>query len=299
MNPLVLSWPEGEAFGLRLAAALGCDHAVIATRHFPDGESYLRLPADLGGLDVVLNCTLADPDPKLAPLLFAADAARDLGAARVGLVAPYLAYMRQDRRFEAGEAITSRSFARVLSGAVDWLVTVDPHLHRFASLGEIYSIPATAVRAAPLLAQWVQARVERPLLIGPDAESAQWVAEVARSIGAPCAVLEKTRHGDLEVELGLPDLSGYAGRTPVLIDDVASSGRTLIEAAGLLRQAGFAPPFCAVSHALFAGDSFDRLKEVSAGIASTDSVAHPSNVVHLASALAQAVRATLASHRLP
>lgn len=191
---LVLSWPEGEAFGQRLARALGCDHAVVATRRFPDHETYLRLPPSLAGTEVVLNCTLADPDPKLAPLLFAADTARDLGAARVGLVAPYLAYMRQDRRFEAGEAITSR-FARVLSASVDWLVTADPHLHRFASLDELYPIPSGVVRAAPLLAGWICENVERPLLLGPDAESRQWVAQAAATMGAPFAVLEDEAGG--------------------------------------------------------------------------------------------------------
>lgn len=296
---LVLSWPEGEAFGQRLARALGCDHAVVATRRFPDHETYLRLPPSLAGTEVVLNCTLADPDPKLAPLLFAADTARDLGAARVGLVAPYLAYMRQDRRFEAGEAITSRSFARVLSASVDWLVTADPHLHRFASLDELYPIPSSVVRAAPLLAGWICENVERPLLVGPDAESRQWVAQAAATMGAPFAVLEKTRRGDREVELVLPDLTAHRGLTPVLIDDVAASGHTLIEAARLLAEAGFAQPCCAVTHALFAGDAFEKLRTVTADIVSTDSIPHPTNRIELAPAFAAAVCAMLADRQKP
>jgi phosphoribosylpyrophosphate synthetase len=79
---------------------------------------------------VVLACSLARPDEKTLPLLFAADAARDLGAAKVLLAAPCLAYLRQDRRFHAGEAVTSRSYAALLSRAFDALVTADPHLHR-------------------------------------------------------------------------------------------------------------------------------------------------------------------------
>ncbi|WP_164119514.1 ribose-phosphate pyrophosphokinase-like domain-containing protein, partial [Stenotrophomonas maltophilia] len=84
---------------------------------------------------------LAQPNEKILPLIFAAATARELGAARVGLVAPYLAYMRQDRRFNPGEAVTSRQMAHLVSGAFDWMVTVDPHLHRYSDLSEIYSIP--------------------------------------------------------------------------------------------------------------------------------------------------------------
>ena len=286
---LILSLPDGEAFGMRLATALGIDNAVIETRHFPDGESYLRLPSDLDGRLVVLNCTLADPDPKLASLIFAADAARDLGAAQVGLVAPYLAYMRQDMRFAPGEAITSRSFARLLSAAFDWLVTVDPHLHRYASLGEIYSIPTIVIHAAPLLGEWIRANVAQPLLIGPDQESEQWVSEVAAGIGAPHVVLTKHRLGDRRVRIDLPDMSGFAGRQPVLLDDIVSSGRTMMEAAEHLREVGMPSPVCAVIHPLFAGDAYGALSRMASRIVSTDAVPHPSNAISLAETLATTI----------
>ena len=286
---IILSLPDGEAFGKRLAAALGTEHAVIETRRFPDGESYLRLPPDLDGRLVVLNCTLADPDPKLASLIFTADAARDLGAAKVGLVAPYLAYMRQDRRFAPGEAITSRSFARLLSAAFDWLITVDPHLHRYASLGEIYTIPTVVVHAAPLLGAWIAANVAHPLLIGPDAESEQWVSEVAAGIGAPHVVLTKHRLGDRSVRIDLPDMTRFAGRQPVLLDDIASSGRTMLEAADRLLEARMPSPVCAVIHPLFAGDAYAALSKKASRIVSTDAVPHPSNAISLAETLATTI----------
>lgn len=281
---------DGEAFGSRLADALASEHAVIETRRFPDGESYLRLPEAVRGRQVVLNCTLADPDPKLASLIFAADAARELGAARVGLVAPYLAYMRQDRRFAPGEAITSRSFARLLSGTFDWLVTVDPHLHRYASLGEIYAIPTGIVHAAPLLSEWIGAHVERPLIIGPDSESEQWVAQAAGAIGAPHAVLTKHRHGDRSVSIDLPDLADVIDRQPVLVDDIASSGRTLIEAARKLQEVGMRRPVCVVIHPLFADDAYAMLNETVSRIVSTDTVPHPSNAMSVASLLAAEIK---------
>jgi ribose-phosphate pyrophosphokinase len=144
-SALVIAMPGNERFASEIAAALGTETGQIETRHFPDGESYVRFRSDVRDRELVMVATLDRPDCKYLPLHFAAAAARELGASRVGLVAPYLAYMRQDRRFHEGEAVTSRTFARLLSSAFDWLVTVDPHLHRTGSLSEIYSIPAKAV----------------------------------------------------------------------------------------------------------------------------------------------------------
>ncbi|MCS9981157.1 ribose-phosphate pyrophosphokinase-like domain-containing protein, partial [Pseudomonas aeruginosa] len=107
MKPLVFHLPGDEDFADGLIRALGAQRAALQLHRFPDGESLVRLDADVTGRTVVIVASLAQPDAKALPLLFAADAARDLGATRVLLAAPYLAYLRQDRRFNTGEAITS------------------------------------------------------------------------------------------------------------------------------------------------------------------------------------------------
>ena len=180
-SALVIAMPGNERFAGETAAALDAETGQIETRHFPDGESYIRFRSDVRGRGWQPSPALDRPDGKYLPLHFAAAVARELGASKVGLVAPYLAYMRQDRRFHEGEAVTSVTFARLLSSAFDWLVTVDSHLHRMGSLGEIYSIPAKAAHAAPLISEWIKANVAHPVIIGPDAESEQWVAAVAAS----------------------------------------------------------------------------------------------------------------------
>ena len=185
----------------RLRACSACDVGQLELHAFPDGETYLRFITDLSGRALVMVCTLDRPNEKTLPLLFAAATARELGAAKVGLVAPYLAYMRQDRRFKPGEAVTSREVARLLSDAFDWLVTVDPHLHRYGSLAEIYRIPTRVVHAAPLISQWIRGTCPNPLIIGPDTESEQWVSAVAKDASAPYSVLQKVRRGDREVEI--------------------------------------------------------------------------------------------------
>ena len=288
MKPLLFALPGNENFCARLEQEMAAERGVLEYRRFPDGESYLRLRTAAGRRDAILVCTLNAPDEKTLALLFAARTARELGAKRVGLVAPYLAYMRQDRRFNDGEAVTSLHYARLLSEAFDWLVTVDPHLHRHASLGEIYAIPAAAVAASPALARWIISNVERPLILGPDSESEQWAAEVAAACGAPYAVMAKTRLGDRRVEIRVPPLAQWRGRTAVLLDDIISSARTMSRAVRKVREAGFEAPVCVGVHAVFAADAQAALREAGAGrVVTTNTIEHATNVIDVAALVAQ------------
>jgi ribose-phosphate pyrophosphokinase len=289
MNRVLVSLPGNEALCASLARAVHGEIAPGEHRRFPDGDSYVRLDASVEGADVALVCTLDRPDEKVVPLLLAAETARDLGAARVGLVAPYLSYLRQDRRFRPGEGVTSRYFARLLSGCVDWLLTVDPHLHRYRSLAEIYTIPARAVHSAPLLAAWVRAHVEAPLIIGPDRESERWATAVAAAAGAPCEVLEKVRHGERDVEVSVPNATRWRDRTPVLVDDVISTGRTLAESLRHLGSAGRKPPVCLGVHAVFVDGALEALRAAGASrIVTCNTIPHETNAIDVTELLASA-----------
>lgn len=284
-----------------LAAGLlrhGFDQGEIERRQFPDGESYVRLLTPPGGRDVVLFCSLDGPDAKTLPLLFAADAAARQGARSVGLAAPYLAYMRQDKAFNPGEAVTSQTYSNLLSAHFDWLVTLDPHLHRYPSLDSLYSIPAIAASAVAPVAEWIRANVELPFLIGPDIESEQWVEAIARVAEAPFTVFHKTRRGDRDVRIEGTRAPIPANATPVIVDDIVSSARTMIEAVRLLKGSNVPPPVCIAVHALFAGDAFRKLLEAGpAAVLSTNSVAHPSNAIDVSAVIAEAIGQALAAPR--
>jgi len=290
-KPLLFALPGNEEFAVRLAEVVEADIGRLDHRQFPDGETYLRFLNSPAGRNIILVCTLAHPDDKFLPLLLASAGARDLGAVKVGLVAPYLAYMRQDRRFQDGEAVTSRYVAGLLSSAIDWLVTVDPHLHRYKALPEIYTIPCTVTHAAPLISAWIKANVQTPLLIGPDGESEQWVAAVAAAAGAPFTVLEKTRHGDRDVEIRVKHLDRLPGRTPVLVDDIISSGRTMLEAVRHIRAYTDARPICIGVHGIFADQSDVALVTAGARIVTTNTVRHESNAIDVTGLLAPAIKA--------
>ena len=258
--------------GYRLASLLDAPSGVLKSRQFPDGETYIRFADDPNGQDVVLVCTLDHPDTKILPLLFTAEAARDLGARQVGLVAPYLCYMRQDERFQTGEAVTSRSFAKILSQTFDWLVTVEPHLHRYKSLAEIYSLPAKTLHAAPAVARWIRENISKPYLIGPDSESRQWVEAVAAACGAQYTVARKTRQGDRTVHEAPLSATIPDDATPVLLDDIISTGATLLETLRVVKCRGRQPPIAIAMHGLCDADAQAALAAAGVKLVTTNSV---------------------------
>lgn len=294
MDSLVLHFEDESAAANRLALAAGLPAACIERHRFPDQELRLRLPLPAGDRlppQVVLFRSLERPNEKLVELLLAARSARELGATRLTLVAPYLAYMRQDRAFRVGEAVSQRIIGGFLAGLFDALISVDPHLHRVPRLDTAVPLPhALSLSAAPLLAGLIAERRRNPLLVGPDAESAQWVAAAAAAQGFDFAVCAKRRHGDRGVDIELPS-QPMAGRAVVLIDDVASTGQTLACAAALLRAAGALSVDVAVTHALFVEGALEGLYQAGVGeVWSTDCIAHPSNAVSVAPLLAAALQ---------
>lgn len=288
---VVLAIPGSGQQARQLGQRLGAEVIAPEVRRFPDGEIFVQLPRELRGEDaIVVGSLYPEPAEKFLTIAFVAATARDLGARKVGLVAPYLAFMRQDARFHPGEGVTSQYFARLVSGAVDWMVTVDPHLHRHSSLDGLYTIPTTIARAASAIADWVAAEVRDPMLIGPDAESAQWVAAVAEKCGAPFVILEKTRRGDRDVSISEPP-KHWNGHTPVVIDDIVSTGKTMVEATRRLRESGSAAPMCVAIHAVFADNVHDELLLAgAAGIVTCDTISHASNRICVADSIADAAR---------
>lgn len=291
MSAVALAFPESASLARRVSELAAMPLGTVDSRQFPDGETYLRVDAECTNQSVVLVCTLDRPNDKILPLVFLADAVRALGARRVGLVAPYLAYLRQDRQFRPGEAVTSRTFARLVSGYADWLVTIDPHLHRYDALSDIYGIPSRVVHAAPALAAWIAAHVDRPILVGPDAESAQWVTDVADRVGAPSVVMRKTRRGDRVVEVWAPEMGAYRQHTPVVLDDIVSSAQTMVETVKCLVAAGLRAPVCVAVHALFSDRAEQALLHAGAArIATTTSVPHPTNMIDVVPLMIPAIR---------
>lgn len=286
---LLLYFEDEKVQAEQIALAAGMALACVNRHRFPDGELKLRLPDTLPERVTVLR-SLHHPNEKLLELLLVARTARTLGARHLTLVAPYLAYMRQDIAFQPGEAVSQRIVGRFIAELFDAIITVDPHLHRITTLQEAVPVPqAIVLSGAPLLADLIALHRKLPMLVGPDEESAQWISQAAQRHGFDFAVCRKTRHGDRSVDITLPQ-SDFAGRAVVLLDDIASSGHTLANVTRLLIAAGAATVDVAVTHALFADDAIKLIKDAGvSNIWSTDCIPHPSNAVSMAPLIATVI----------
>ena len=286
---MLLYFDDEADFAARLAQAAGREARRVARHRFPDGEIKLTLPPSLPPSVVVLR-SLHCPNEKLVELVLLADTARDLGARELTLVAPYLAYMRQDTAFHPGETISQRIIGRLLAGRFNRVVTVDPHLHRVSSLAE--AVPATqaiALTAAPLIGAFCAGRKRMPVLLGPDSESEQWV-KAAAGASLEFAVCTKHRENDHDVRIELPAIP-LAGRDVVLLDDVASTGGTLLQCARKALSAGAARVDAAVTHALLDATALARIGAAGIGeLVSTDTVPHSSNRISVVQLIAGALK---------
>lgn len=274
-----------------LAGALGLPCHPVTLHRFPDLESLVRV--EIAVSRPILFRRLDRPNGKLFDLLLAADCFAELGATPPILVAPYLPYMRQDASFHRGEAISQRVMGRTLDGVFSALVTVDPHLHRTASLDGLFPSMRTAcLSASPILARMILPELADALLVGPDIESGPLVRAVADKTGCDWMCLSKVRSADRSVSISKQEaIETASGRKVVLLDDVCSSGTTLMEASRLLHAAGAASVEALVVHALHDAAAIAALEKAGVSrLRSTDSILHPSNSATLAPLLAAAVR---------
>lgn len=291
MTAALFFFEECAAQAETLAQTCGIPAYPVDVRRFPDGESLVRVRGQAKTALVLRS--LDDPNAKLVELLLTAASLRDVGADRVILIAPYLAYMRQDMAFHPGEAVSQQVIGRLLAATFDGLVTVDPHLHRITELGQaIPGIPALALSAAPAIAAAITPGLDpRTILVGPDSESRPWVESIAQPLGLDLLVGEKVRHGDRAVSLSIPDIEKISGKPVLLVDDVISSGTTLIEAARLLQQAGAQSVEAVATHVLALPADLQKMSENGIHkVRACDSTSHPFATIPLAPLLADAVR---------
>lgn len=287
---LILGFSDSLPQAQRLANRLDVELAEVTLHRFPDGESLIQIPTLLPE-HLLIYRSLDHPNNKLIELLLCARTARESGVKRITLVAPYLCYMRQDIANNPGEAVSQRIIGKMLADLFDDVITVDPHLHRIARLDEAIPLQnAIALTAVNEIGTFLKQQLDTAILLGPDSESEQWVSKIAAKTGYDYAVADKIRRGDRQVDITLPERN-YSNKPVVIIDDMASTGRTLAQAASLLQAAGAGSVYAAITHPLFCGDAEEHI--LGAGIKaiwSTDSINHSTSVIQLDKLLAEAVQ---------
>jgi ribose-phosphate pyrophosphokinase len=248
-----------KSFSSSLASPLGAKLCEPTFKTFPDGEAYVRLPCDLRGEQVVVVKTMVpDQDSSLVQALLMSDAAREAGAESVALVAPYMAYSRQDRAFLEGEPVSIRAVMRALwSAGYSALVTIE--IHKEESLKHF---PGTAVSVRPFAFMAKGLGLDSSyVVLSPDIGALPRARDLALSLGASYDYIEKSRDRVTgEVSMRPKELS-VSNKKVVIVDDIISTGTTVAKAAQMLRSMGAVDVKVLVAHALLVPGAEGRLLE--------------------------------------
>jgi ribose-phosphate pyrophosphokinase len=260
-NRLRLFALQGTAeLGQAIAEALGQPLAAHEERNFEDGEHKARPLENVRGADVYVVHSLhggpaASANDKLCRLLFFIGALKDGGAARVTAVAPYLCYARKDRRTKPGDPVTTRYVARLFEAVgADAIMALE--VHNPAAFENAFRCPAVALTAAPLFVDYSRALSRENLcVVSPDAGGVKR-AELFRvaleaAVGKPVGKGFAEKHRSTGVVTGDLFVGDVDGATVLIIDDIISTGGTLLRAARMARNAGARRVIGIVTHGLF------------------------------------------------
>lgn len=276
MELTVVEGTSNRALSGAVLQALGADAASCHIERFPDGELRVEALGNARGHDVYIVQSMHPPvGEHLLELLMIGDAYRRAGACRLTAVVPYFGYARQDRRSKGTESLGARLVADLLCAAhLDRIVAVD--LHAPAVEG-CFSIPVEHLTAVPLLAEAVKTQVpENGVIVSPDLGAVKLAEKYAQVLGLPIAIVHKHRVSGAEVTAA-GVVGDVAGKRPILIDDMITTGGTVEAAAHAVIAAGALPELTvAASHGLLVGPAVERLTKLKVSrLLTSDSVPAP------------------------
>ncbi|MEM3506565.1 MAG: ribose-phosphate diphosphokinase [Candidatus Bathyarchaeia archaeon] len=280
---LIIPGSSSRLLALKVAKELGINASRVEIKKFPDGERYIRIMEEVHGKEIaVIQSMYHTPDEYLFEYFLLVDTLKDLGAKKIVSIIPYFAYARQDERFNAGEAISLLSVAKLIeSVGTDEVYTIDMHLHRFPKISKLFKIPSYNLSAFPALADYIQKNYElkNPVVIGPDEEAEQWAKTVAEKLKLEYSVLEKRRLGPDKVEIK-PKMLNLSNKDVVIVDDIISTGGTIVEAIKAVKKEGACKVIVACTHPILVENALIKIYESGADIViGTDTV--PSQISHV------------------
>ena len=250
--------------------ALGGEVLDVEIKRFPDGEKYVRVLGSSRDVTVV-SSTFAPQDEHIVELILLADALRETGVQRLRAVVPYFAYSRQDRVTKDGEPVSVRAVMRTLAVYYDELYVFDLH-----NPETLRFFPGKAVNLSPAraIADYFREKLGDGLVLAPDKGALMRARAVAEKLGLEYSHFQKTRISPTEVQMKPVDVD-VSGKNVLIVDDIISTGGTMIKAANLLREMGAERVFVAATHGVFAEGAIERVTKAVDELAVTNTIPTP------------------------
>jgi ribose-phosphate pyrophosphokinase len=286
-NTIITDCGNSQQLAKTIAKKLKVKYSPLTVSSFPDGDIYLKFNTKLKNKNlIIINSFQPHSNKSLLNIIFAAETAKDLKAKKVTLVAPYLSFMRQDKRFHPGEAVSARIMAKLLNSSIDKIITIDPHLHRIPKLNKIFKIKNKTLTANVLIADYIKKHFKNEVVIGPDRESYQWAERIAKRIGVLATVLRKTRFSSRKVTSKMIKPIKIKNKNVIIVDDIISTGHTIIEAAKKAKQHKAKSIAAICVHGLFVENAVRKIKKAGVKkIISTNTIQHKTNQIDVSSIL--------------
>jgi ribose-phosphate pyrophosphokinase len=257
---IVVSGSQSQNLAFKVAKLLNTKLTRVEYKRFPDNEIYVRVVDEINDDEAVIINTQKNQNDAIVETILLCDALRDEGVKNITLVAPYLAYARQDKKFNPGEAISIRALAKIYSNIVDKLITINPHE---THIKEFFTIPFIYGDAIPKLAEYVKDKLENPIVLAPDKGALEFAKTASEILNAEYDYLEKTRLSPTEIQIA-PKTLDAKDRDVLIIDDIISTGGTMATAVKLLKEQGAKKIIAACVHPVLIGDALNKL--YSAGV---------------------------------
>ncbi|MFH0867886.1 MAG: ribose-phosphate diphosphokinase [Candidatus Woesearchaeota archaeon] len=270
---IIIGCSKGTHLAQKVARKLRTSYSELGVKKFPDGETSIRFMKDVKGKEVVLvQSFYGNINDLIIEVFFAAETARELGAKKVILAAPYFPYFRQDKRFKPGQSISIEVLAGLINKYFDGFLVVDPHLHREKNLSELFNIRHEKLSANQYMGKWIKKNIKNPLIVGPDWESYKWARKVAEEIGCDHVIMEKKRFSGRDVKVTLNKKVDLTNKNIILVDDMISTGNTIIEAANNFKRMGVKRFNCVAVHGIFVEKALERLKKNMINVVTTNTI---------------------------
>lgn len=270
---IIIGCSKGKGIAKKIANKLKKPYSELQVRKFPDGELYLRFIKTVRNKTVVLVQSFHENlSDCILEAILAAETAKDLGAKKVYLAAPYFPYFRQDSRFHPGECISIKVIGRLFSRYFDKMIVIDPHLHRQTKLSDLFNTKVEKLTSNPCIADYIKKNIKNALVVGPDWESYKWAQRVAEQIRYPFVILEKKRLSGRKVRITLNKKIKINNKNIVFVDDIISTGHTILEAAKKLRSLGANKFYCIAVHGLFVENALEKLRKAKIKVITTNTI---------------------------